>query len=246
MINKLIGIDYDSVEIIPSINTQVLRCELCGYHISEKIMENNTCLKILLASLFTSLLTACSSHTLPESTPRASLTTDVNNYQYLVGPGDNLTIFVWRNPEISGSFIVRPDGKVTTSLVEDIVVAGKTPTMLAREIEEKLSTYINAPRVTVSVNNFQGPFSEQVRVIGEATNPRAINYTQHMTLLDLMIQVGGLTEFADGNRAKLVRVVNGQQKSFDIDIDDLMKRGDVNKNVDILPGDIVIIPEAWF
>lgn len=209
-------------------------------------MENITYLKILLLSFVASLLIACSSKTLPESAPRASLTTDVDNYQYLVGPGDNLTIFVWRNPEISGSFIVRPDGKVTTSLVEDIVVAGKTPTTLAREIEEKLSTYINSPRVTVSVNNFQGPFSEQVRVIGEATNPRAINYTQHMTLLDLMIQVGGLTEFADGNRAKLVRVIDGEQRSFDVDIDDLIKNGDVEKNVDILPGDIVIIPEAWF
>lgn len=209
-------------------------------------MENITYLKILLVSFVASLLIACSSKTLPESAPRASLTTDVDNYQYLVGPGDNLTIFVWRNPEISGSFIVRPDGKVTTSLVEDIVVAGKTPTALAREIEEKLSTYINSPRVTVSVNNFQGPFSEQVRVIGEATNPRAINYTQHMTLLDLMIQVGGLTEFADGNRAKLVRVIDGKQQSFDVDIDDLIKNGDVEKNVDILPGDIVIIPEAWF
>lgn len=203
-------------------------------------------LNVLATLVLAFVLTGCSTPMLPEATPRASLTTDVNNYQYLIGPGDNLTIFVWRNPEISGSFIVRPDGKVTTSLVEDIVVAGKTPTMLARELEEQLATYINSPRVTVSVNNFAGPFSEQVRVIGEATNPQAINYTQHMTLLDLMIQVGGLTEFADGNRAKLVRVVNGQQKSFDIDIDDLIRKGDIEKNVDILPGDIVIIPEAWF
>ncbi|WP_334013457.1 XrtA/PEP-CTERM system exopolysaccharide export protein [Alteromonas sp. S167] len=209
-------------------------------------MKHVTHARKLILLFFIVSLSACSSRSLPESEPRASLTTDVNNYQYLIGPGDNLTIFVWRNPEISGSFIVRPDGKVTTSLVEDIVVAGKTPTDLAREIEEQLATFINSPRVTVSVNNFQGPFSEQVRVIGEATNPRAINYTQHMTLLDLMIQVGGLTEFADGNRAKLVRVINGQQKSFDVDISDLIKKGDISKNIDILPGDIVIIPEAWF
>ncbi len=209
-------------------------------------MKTITIVKNIAVLALLTVLTACSSATLPEATPRASLTTDVNNYQYLIGPGDNLTIFVWRNPEISGSFIVRPDGKVTTSLVEDIVVAGKTPTMLARELEEELSTFINSPRVTVSVNAFQGPFSEQVRVIGEATNPRAVNYTQHMTLLDLMIAVGGLTEFADGNRAKLVRVVNGQQKSFEVDIDDLIRKGDIEKNVDVLPGDIVIIPEAWF
>ena len=183
---------------------------------------------------------------LPEATTRPSLTTDVNDYQYLIGPGDSLTIFVWRNPEVSGNFIVRPDGKVTTSLVEDIDVAGRTPTMLAREIEEQLSTFINSPRVTVSVNNFSGPLSEQVRVIGEATNPSAVNYTEHMTLLDLMIAVGGLTEFAHGNGAKLVRVVDGKQTTYSLDIDDLIRNGDIAKNVDILPGDIVIIPEAWF
>lgn len=183
---------------------------------------------------------------LPEATTRPSLTTNVNDYQYLIGPGDSLTIFVWRNPEISGNFIVRPDGKVTTSLVEDIDVAGRTPTMLAREIEEQLSKYINNPRVTVSVNNFSGPLSEQVRVIGEATNPSAVNYTEHMTLLDLMIAVGGLTEFASGNSAKLVRVVDGKQQSFNVKIDDLIRDGDISENVDMLPGDIVIIPEAWF
>ncbi len=193
------------------------------------------------------ILTGCSSHqTLPTATPRASLTTDVNDYQYLIGPGDQLTIFVWRNPEISGSFTVRPDGKVTTSLVEDIDVTGRTPSMLARELEEQLSTFINNPRVTVSLGGFSGPFSEQVRIIGEATNPRSISYTQHMTLLDVMIQVGGLTQFAAGNNAKLVRVIDNEQKTFDIDIEDLIKDGDISKNVDILPGDVIIIPEAWF
>ncbi|WP_371742279.1 XrtA/PEP-CTERM system exopolysaccharide export protein [Aestuariibacter sp. A3R04] len=192
-------------------------------------------------------LSGCTSHsTLPEATAHPSMTTNVNDYQYLIGPGDSLTIFVWRNPEISGDFIVRPDGKVTTSLVEDVDVAGKTPSMLARELEEQLSTFINNPRVTVSVNNFAGPLSEQVRVIGEAANPLAISYSENMTLLDLMIAVGGLTEFADGNDAKLVRVIDGRQKTFDVNIDDLIRDGDISKNVDILPGDIVIIPEAWF
>ena len=191
------------------------------------------------------LLTGCS-NPLPTATTRASLTTDVNNYQYLIGPGDQLSIFVWRNPEISGNFTVRPDGKVTTSLVEDVEVSGRTPTMLARQLEEQLSVYINNPRVTVSVGRFNGPFSEQVRVIGEAVSPRAVNYTENMTLLDLMIQVGGLTEFANGNNAKLVRVINNEQVTFDIEIEALIKDGEISRNVDILPGDVVIIPEAWF
>jgi len=200
------------------------------------------CISLVLLGLY-----GCSNTgVLPEATTRASLTTDVNAYQYLIGRGDSLTIFVWRNPEVSGQFIVRPDGKVTTSLVEDIDVAGKTPTMLARQIEEQLSKYINNPRVTVSVNNFTGPLSEQVRVIGEATNPSAVSYTEHMTLLDLMIAVGGLTEFANGNNAKLVRVINGNQRTYEINIDDLIRDGDISENVDMLPGDIVIIPEAWF
>lgn len=210
------------------------------------LMQKTSGRILTIVAMLSFLATGCSVNSLPQATARASLTTDVNDYKYLIGPGDNLTIFVWRNPEISGSFIVRPDGKVTTSLVEDIDVAGRTPTMLAREIEEKLSTYINNPRVTVSVNSFSGPLSEQVRVIGEALNPSAVNYTEHMTLLDLMIAVGGLTEFANGNDAKLVRVVNGQQVTFKVAIDDLIRDGDITKNVDMLPGDIVIIPEAWF
>ena len=210
-------------------------------------MEKVNTRLLLVAAALGTLLTGCSgTSSLPQATTRPSLTTDVNDYKYLIGPGDNVSIFVWRNPEISGSFVVRPDGKVTTALVEDLDVSGRTPTMLAREIEERLATYINNPRVTVSVNGFSGPLSEQVRVIGEATNPRAINFTEHMTLLDLMISVGGLTEFADGNDAKLIRVVDGRQNTYKIAIDDLIRDGDISKNVDMLPGDIVIIPEAWF
>ena len=195
------------------------------------------------------IVSGCSSSNnggLPLASTYPSLTTSVDDYKYLIGPGDNLSIFVWRNPDISGSFIVRPDGKVTTSLVEDVDVSGKTPTMLAREVEERLSKYINNPRVTVSVNSFSGPLSEQVRVIGEATNPSAISFTEQMTLLDLMISVGGLTEFAAGNDAKLVRTLGGVQKTFELRIDDLIRKGDIKENIDMLPGDIVIIPEAWF
>jgi len=203
--------------------------------------------KIIVTLLLLQFISACSSvPPLGTATIHPSNTVDINSYKYLIGPGDVLNIFVWRNPEVSGTFVVRPDGMITTSLVEDIVVSGKTPTELARSVEETLATYLRDPVVTVTVNSFVGPFSEQIRVIGEAAQPQAINYTQHMTLLDVMIQVGGLTEFADGNDAVLVRVENGQQKQYNIEIDELLKEGEINANVDMLPGDIIIIPEAWF
>ncbi|WP_425456704.1 XrtA/PEP-CTERM system exopolysaccharide export protein [Catenovulum sediminis] len=191
-------------------------------------------------------ITACSTNYLPPATLHPSKTTDINDYNYLIGPGDSLNIFVWRNPEISGTFTVRPDGKITTSLVEDIEVSGKTPTELARNVEQILATYIKDPIVTVSVGGFVGPYSEQVRVIGQASDPRAINYRENMTLLDLMVEVGGLTQFADGNAAKLIRIVDGQQISYDLNIESLINSGQINQNVDLLPGDIIIIPEAWF
>ena len=203
-------------------------------------------LKVVVALCFSQLISACSTNSLPTATLHPSNTDDINSYKYLIGAGDVLNIFVWRNPEVSGAFVVRPDGMITTSLVEDIPVAGKTPTELAREIEKILATYLRDPIVTVTVNNFIGPFSEQIRVIGEAAQPQAINYTQHMTLLDVMIQVGGLTEFADGDNAILIRIENGKQAQYDILIDDLLKDGDISANVDMLPGDIIIIPEAWF
>ena len=197
----------------------------------------------LILSLF---LVGCSTPKLPVATVQNSLTTSVENYQYLVGPNDTVGIFVWRNPELSGSFIVRPDGKISTSLVEDVPVSGKTPTQIARDMETILSKYIRDPVVTVSVTGFVGPYSEQVRVIGAATNPQAVSYRQYMTLLDLMIAVGGLTEFADGNDAKLVRTKDGQQTTYKIRLDDLIREGEISANVDMLPGDVVIIPEAWF
>jgi polysaccharide export outer membrane protein len=203
-------------------------------------------LKLVVFLLSAQFIISCSSVTLPPASIHSSNTVDVNSYRYLIGAGDVLNIFVWRNPEVSGTFIVRPDGMITTSLVEDIPVSGKTPTELARSIEKILSTYLREPIVTVTVNDFNGPFSEQIRVIGEASEPKSINYTQHMTLLDVMIRVGGLTEFADGNDAVLVRIENGVQKQYDIFIEDLIKDGDIKANIDMLPGDIIIIPEAWF
>jgi len=204
-------------------------------------------LKVLVTLLLAQIISACSAnYTLPTATLHSSNTANIDSYKYLIGAGDVLNIFVWRNPEVSGSFVVRPDGMITTSLVEDINVAGKTPTELARSIEEILATYLRDPIVTVTVNSFVGPFSEQIRVIGEAAEPQAINYTQHMTLLDVMIRVGGLTEFADGNDAVLIRMENGKQKQYEIMIDELLKDGEISANVDMLPGDIIIVPEAWF
>ena len=204
--------------------------------------------QLFLLSFGLIVMAGCSTNSslLPGATTRPSLTTSIDDYKYLIGPGDNVNIFVWRNPEVSGSFTVRPDGMITTSLVEDLQVSGKTPTALARDVEKELSKYIRDPIVTVSVGRFSGPYSEQVRVIGEAASPQAISYQEDMSLLDLMVAVGGMTEFANGDGSKLIRVVNGEQKEYTVHIDRLIKEGDISANVDILPGDILIIPEAWF
>ncbi|WP_138381339.1 XrtA/PEP-CTERM system exopolysaccharide export protein [Luteithermobacter gelatinilyticus] len=166
--------------------------------------------------------------------------------QYVVGPLDSLQIFVWRNPELSTSVTVRPDGRFSVPLIDDMPATGRTPTQLARDIEKKLSEYIQSPIVTVIVSGFSGPFAQQVRVVGSATSPRAIPYRANMTLLDLMIEVGGTTEFAAGNRAVLARVENGVQREYSLRIDDLLKDGDVSANVKINPGDVIIIPESFF
>ncbi len=168
------------------------------------------------------------------------------DYEYIIGPGDNLQIFVWRNPELSRGVPVRPDGKISVPLVENLVAAGKTPSALAREIEEVLSTYIKEPLVTVILGGFQGVYETQIRVVGEATQPRALPYNDNMTLLDVMIAVGGLTEFADGNKSKLVRSVEGETHIAVVRIEDLIEDGDITANVSMAPGDVLIIPESWF
>jgi len=165
---------------------------------------------------------------------------------YLIGPGDDLNIFVWRNPDLSTHIPVRPDGKISIPLVEDVTAIGKTPTTLAREIEDKLRAYVKDPIVTVIVSQFVGPFAQQVRVIGEAAQPRAIPYRRNMSLLDVVIEVGGLTRFAAGDRAMIVRNVNGKQESMRVYLDDLVHDGDVKENVAMQPGDILIIPQRYF
>lgn len=177
--------------------------------------------------------------------PPAPAQAAVADYKYLIGPGDTLQIQVWRNPELSANVPVRPDGKVTAPLIEDLPAMGKNPTQLAREIETLLKKYIQDPVVTVIVTGFVGPQSEQVRIVGSATRPAALPYRQNMTVLDAMIAVGGITEFASGNRAVLVRAAEGN-KQYNLRLKDLLKRGDVSANVDLRPGDVVIIPESFF
>ena len=179
--------------------------------------------------------------------PPASAAGDTANAAplYRIGPGDNISIFVWRNEDLSVDVPVRPDGRISVPLLEDLVASGKTPTELAREIEVSLGRYVQNPLVTVIVTQFVGAYSEQVRVVGEAVSPSAIPYRASMTLLDAIIEVGGLTEFAAGNRAKLVRKIDGVQQQFSIRIDDLIRDGEIDANVELLPGDVIIIPQSY-
>ncbi len=167
---------------------------------------------------------------------------------YVIGSGDSLSIFVYRNPDLSEAGVaVRPDGRISTPLIEDIVAAGKTPTQLARELEKRLSKYIQEPNVTVIVRGFIGPSDRQVRVIGEATDPIAIPYRDHMTLLDVMIATKGLTKYAAGNRAVVVRTdPDGSKQSIRVRLSDLIKNGDIAQNIEMSPGDTLIVPQSWF
>ncbi|CCQ72969.1 Putative polysaccharide export protein [Magnetospira sp. QH-2] len=165
---------------------------------------------------------------------------------YRIGATDTLQIFVWRNPELSTTIPVRPDGLISVPLIEDLQAAGKTSTQLARDIEKVLGEYVQNPIVTVIVTGFVGPFNQQVRVVGEAAEPQAISFRERMTVLDVMIEVGGLTEFASGNRAVLVRQKAEGKENFRIRLDDLLKEGDMSANVEMLPGDVIIVPQAWF
>lgn len=165
---------------------------------------------------------------------------------YLIGPGDTLNVFVWGEDDLSVTIPVRPDGMISTPLVEDMVAVGKTPTQLARDIEKVLSEYIRAPQVTIIIQNFVGTFSAQIRVLGQAVNPGSVPYRDNMTLMDVMLEVGGMTDFASGNRAKLTRTVDGKRQTTRVKLDNLMNKGDLDENVRMLPGDVITIPEAIF
>jgi len=166
--------------------------------------------------------------------------------KYVIGPGDQLQISVWKNPELSTAVPVRPDGRISTPLVTDVVAAGRTPEELGHDIEARLKKYVSDPIVTVIVSSFVGPYSQQVRIVGEASQPKALPYLAHMTVLDAMIASGGLTPYASGNRAKLIRKVNGKDVSTTLRLSDLLKEGDLSANAELQPGDTIIIPQSFF
>lgn len=189
-----------------------------------------------------------------------------SDYTYIIGPGDSLEIFVWDNPDISRSVIVRPDGKINTPLIDDLIASGKTPSELSREIEEGLSKFVRDPLVAVMVNGFQGIYQQQIRIIGQISggssgsgssggssggssnrySAQSFPYRKEMTLLDLMIQLGGIGEYGDGNRSSIIRNIEGKSHQFGVRIDDLIEEGDLTANIKMLPGDILIVPEAFF
>ncbi|MFO7807801.1 MAG: polysaccharide export protein [Guyparkeria sp.] len=196
-----------------------------------------------LALIAALLLGGCAGGPTQPPPPEVAADADID---YRIAPGDNVNIFVWRQPELSTNVPVRPDGRISTPLVKDVVASGKTTTELARDMEEVLAEYIRDPVVTVTVTQFAGAFSQQVRVVGQAVNPEAVPYREGMTALDVLIAVGGLTDFAAGNRSTIVREVDGERQSFGVRLNDLVRRGDIEANVRMLPGDILIIPETRF
>jgi polysaccharide biosynthesis/export protein len=200
--------------------------------------------RLALVGVVATVAVGCSSFSGPKY-PLAPATAATADYNYIVGPGDSLNIIVWRNPELSMMVPVRPDGKLTTPLVDELLVQGKTSVEIARDVEKVLSKFVRDPIVTVIVTGFVGPYSEQIRVVGEAAKPQFLPYKQKMTLLDVMIAVGGLTDFADGNAASILRASEGG-KQYSVRIKDLVRRGDISANVEMRPGDVLIIPQGWF
>jgi polysaccharide export outer membrane protein len=196
--------------------------------------------KMLCAALVSLLLAACATG---REAPQTVASAEAPDYR--IGPLDSLQIFVWRSPDLTTTVSVRPDGRISTPLIEDLQAAGKTPTQLARDIEQKLSTFVQDPVVTVIVGGFNGPFDQQVRVVGAATQPQAIPFRANMTVLDVMIAVQGLSEFAAGNRAVLVRGSGPGQQSFRLRLDDLLRDGDISANAPVMPGDVIIVPQSW-
>lgn len=196
---------------------------------------------LLIAFLFT--LSACQS---PYPPAPKQINSPLQQAEYILGALDSIEIFVWRSPELSTSVSIRPDGKISTPLIEDLMAAGKTPTALAREIELILSTYVKDPLVTVIVKGFNGAYDQQIRVVGQSRTPSAIPYSAGMTVLDVIISVGGLMPFADGNSATLTRGSGPHKEIFSLQLDDLIRNGNINANVPVSPGDVIIIPEAAF
>jgi polysaccharide export outer membrane protein len=206
-------------------------------HLTDQRRAGLACLTVYAAGL---MLAGCGS-AIPLTADEVAPARD-----YLIGPGDTVNIQVWRSPDVSMSVSVRPDGKITTPLVEDLQASGRTATQLARDIETALSKYIQQPVVTVIVTSFVGLYTEQIRVIGAATRPQSLAYRNGMSLMDVLIAVGGVTDFAAGNKASIIRTRDGQQQKLRVRLDDLLKDGDIGANVGMRPGDVLVIPESFF
>ena len=180
----------------------------------------------------------------PPPTPSQASAKAVDS-NYIIGPGDTIEVFVWRNPELSVTVPVRPDGKISTPLVEDMVAVGKTAPQLARDMEKVLSEYVRSPKVNIIVTTAASVFS-QVKVVGQVTHPMALPYREGMTVLDALLAVGGLTQFASGNRSRVVRVENGQETVIHVKLSDLLNSGDVRDNIVLKPGDVLVVPQSLF
>jgi polysaccharide export outer membrane protein len=208
-------------------------------------MSNNL-LKFVTLLAIAAALTACASGRPSYKASEIPETAATQSADYAIGPGDSLQIFVWDHADLSTGVQVRPDGKISTPLVEDLQAAGRTSTELARDIENVLAEYIRTPVVTVIMQGFVGEGAQQIRVVGQAVSPSAIQYKQGMTVLDVMIQVGGLSEFAAGNKAKIVRKTATGEVEIRVRLNDLLNDGDIKQNVDMKPGDVLIIPQSFF
>jgi polysaccharide biosynthesis/export protein len=210
-------------------------------HASQHTMPR---ISLLLVGAFVSLLclAACGSNPTTAAASQAVAAT----VDYRIGPGDALNLYVWNHPELSRDLPVRPDGKISAPLIEDLDAAGKTPSQLARDIETRLAEYVRSPRVNIIVTTATGTYGDQIRVVGQAANPQALPYRNGMSVLDVMIAVGGLGEFAAGNRAKIIRRADGKVTEIRVRLTDLIKNGDISANVPVMPGDVLIIPESRF
>jgi len=205
-------------------------------------MKSNAFLRCLVA-VTAIMVAACSSQTkvmdvqLPDSAPPT---------EYRIGPGDTLQVFVWNQPDLTVTVPVRPDGMISTPLIEGVPAAGKTAPQLARDLEVALGEFVRNPKVSVMVTTFVGAYGDQIRVVGQAGKPQSLPYRANMTVLDVMIAVGGLAEFAAGNRAVIVRQEGDKQLRIPVRLQDLMNDGDIGANVSMRPGDVLIIPETRF
>lgn len=204
-----------------------------------------TRLRILFVATLMTMVAACGGNT-RTITDEDVGETETSDNSYVIGPGDSLQVFVWGHEDLSTSVVVRPDGSISTPLVEDLPASGRTPTELAREVEKVLQNYVRSPTVTIIVQQFVGEYSRQIRVVGQATEPQALNFRNGMTLLDVMIAVGGLGEFASGNKAKIVRRDGNQETTIRVRLGDLLNKGDMRENIRMVPGDVLIIPESFF